>query len=52
MVLYKAVDRQRQHAKGVHLCTYLLQSTSTLEKEMRNAIDEVCCKTKLPAVGV
>ena len=24
MVLYVAVDRQRQLAKGVHLCTYLL----------------------------
>ena len=67
MVLYVAVDRQRQLAKGVHLRMYLLtwiagactqhfplqrlQSASTSEKETRNAIDEVCRKTKLPAVG-
>ena len=41
----------RRHVRNISPCNGSSLQVRTLEKEMRNAIDEVCRKTKLPAVG-
>ena len=39
------------HVRNISPCNGSGLQVRTLEKEMRNAIDEVCRRTKLPPVG-